>query len=311
MSYGLRVGWGLLLTSFGLGLRHGIDWDHIAAIADLSGTATSRRSGLVLSFLYAVGHAAVVFALGALAIAFGATLPEGVDTWMARVVGVTLVGLGVWVLVELARHGREFRLRSRWMLILDGTFAGLRRVSARNGQRRVSMEHEHDHSHGTEIHAEPLAHDHSHAAQAAEAPVHATASRRSRWSSALGRGRSHSHSHKHDLALPTTASRYGTGTAAGIGMLHGVGVESPTQIAVFVASTSIAGTGTGLLLLIAWVAGLIVANSVLAVLAAFGLLHAQRNFGIYATIAVVVALASIIIGAAFVGGFDVLADIDL
>ena len=67
------VSLGLLLTSFTLGLRHGFDWDHIAAIADLSGTAESRRRGFALSMLYALGHGAVVFTLGAIAIAAGSS----------------------------------------------------------------------------------------------------------------------------------------------------------------------------------------------------------------------------------------------
>ena len=34
---------------------------------------------------------------------------------MGRVVGLTLVALGAWVLVGLARQGRDFRLRSRYL----------------------------------------------------------------------------------------------------------------------------------------------------------------------------------------------------
>ena len=41
---------------------------------------------------------------------------------MGRIVGVTLIVLGVYVFESLIRHGREFRMRSRWMLV----FAGVR-----------------------------------------------------------------------------------------------------------------------------------------------------------------------------------------
>jgi high-affinity nickel permease len=34
---------GLVVTALALGIRHGVDWDHIAAIADLSGTAETGR----------------------------------------------------------------------------------------------------------------------------------------------------------------------------------------------------------------------------------------------------------------------------
>ncbi len=304
---------GLVITALTLGIRHGVDWDHIAAITDLSGTAENRRRGLVLSLLYALGHAAVVLVLGAGAILLGTQIPDALDDWMGRVVGVTLVLLGAWVLVGLLRDRRDFRLRSRWILILDGTFAGLRRVRDGRSSRTVSVVHDHAHYHdegdgdgGADAvaHDASYAHDHSHAAASADAerevPVGAARP-------PVAARRAHRHPHRHDLLLPGTATaRYGNGTATGIGMLHGVGVESPTQIAVFVASTSVVGAWGGIVLLLAWVVGLIAANSILAVLAGAGLLHAERNFALYATLAVVVAAMSVAMGVAFIVGIDAL-----
>jgi hypothetical protein len=37
------VGFGVLLTGLFLGIRHGIDWDHIAAITDITSTTASAR----------------------------------------------------------------------------------------------------------------------------------------------------------------------------------------------------------------------------------------------------------------------------
>jgi hypothetical protein len=57
-----------------------------------------------------------------------------VDPIMGRIVGVTLLVLGLWVffsLYQYARHGTEFRLRSRWMLVFDGGRYAWRRVQAR------------------------------------------------------------------------------------------------------------------------------------------------------------------------------------
>lgn len=341
---------GLLLTSFGLGLRHGIDWDHIAAIADLSSTAESRRRGFMLSFVYAAGHGVVVIVLGLAAIMFGASLPEGSDVWMGRVVGVTLVALGSWVLIELVRKGRDFRLRSRWILVLGGTFSGLRRVRQATARRWLSIEHDHEHPHETPDpaiadddastdHDAAQAHDHAHVVDLSETakpddpvidldevatPVGATAAvgqdasmltrragRLRRWRSNIhggghshGHTHSHSHSHRHETVLSDSTAGTGNGTAAGIGLLHGVGFESPTQIAVFVASTSVVGVWAGVGLLVAWVLGLIIANSALAVLAAYGLLGAERNFTIYATVAVIVGVASIAVGVLALIGYD-------
>ena len=306
---------GFLLTAFALGMRHGVDWDHIAAISDLCGTAETRRRGLRLSFLYAIGHAAVVLVLGAVAIMFDAAIPDALDEWMARVVGLTLVGLGGWVIVGLMRHGRDFRLRSRWMLVLDGAFAGIRRVRGRNGDGPVTLEAEHEHKHeyehGEELHRRVAFHDHAHDVADSEPKVVdpvPTGSGRS-WSFASGENDSgrHTHRHRHVLILPTsTSDRSGAQAATGIGILHGIGVESPTQIAVFVASTSIGGRGLGLVLLVAWVVGMVIASAMLAVLAVFGLLNAERNFAIYRLVALFVAVASIAIGVLYLTGFAII-----
>lgn len=317
------MGLGLLATAFTLGVRHGFDWDHIAAIGDLSGTAENKRRGFFLAMLYAVGHALVVFALGVAAIIFGLAIPEGLDVWMGRVVGVTLILLGAWILIELIRKGRDFRLRSRWMLMISGTFAGLRKVRTAAAGRMIQVEHDHPHEHMIDLrdessHDDAQGHDHSHhgsteAAVSADAPVLEAAGRR-RAAPAAGGGRwrrahthTHHHGHSHQLALPDSPDvRYGNGTATGIGMLHGVGIESPTQIAIFVASTAAVGVEYGLVLLAAWVVGLIVANAFIAALVGAGLLHAEKSFAIYATLAVIVGVMSIALGVLYMIGLDIL-----
>lgn len=290
----------LVLTALSLGVRHGIDWDHIAAITDITSSAPTRRRGIVLSLVYALGHAAVVFVLGAAALLFGASLPTGFDDLMGRVVGVTLVVLGIWVLTQLVRHGRDFRLRSRWMLVLRGTFHGLRRVREATTGRTIDVDHDHDHEHSD---ADADAHDHAHISADTRVPVPAGGEATS-W---FGRFSSHRHRHQHELQLPADPfASYGAPSAAGIGVLHGVGIESPTQIAVFVAATSVGGTAAGLVLLASWIVGLIVANAAVALLAGFGVLHAERSFTLYAVIAVFVAVASIALGVLLVVGVEAL-----
>lgn len=285
---------GLLLTSVTLGLRHGIDWDHIAAIADLTNSSDSRRRGLLWSVLYATGHAFVVFCLGSVAILAGASIPQSVDVWMSKIVGITLIGLGGWIVIELARQGRAFRLRSRWMLIISSTSAGLRRArrhraSDSNTISRTSS-------------ADPTAHE-----LPAEAPAFVSTAIAT---DPLARPGAHAHRHG-DHAPVDHTGRYGNSMATGIGMLHGIGVESPTQITLFVASTSVGGTSIGMMLLAGWVSGLVAANFGLAVLASLGLLHAERNFAVYATLAVIVGGLSVAMGALLVAGTDLLPEINL
>jgi high-affinity nickel-transport protein len=112
-----ELGLGLVALGVGLGLRHGIDWDHIAAITDVTSAQPSRLRGLAMGTLYAIGHAVVVVALGLLAIWAATLLPEGIDGVMERVVGVTLLFLAGWVFWSLVRKPDQFVLRSRWMLL--------------------------------------------------------------------------------------------------------------------------------------------------------------------------------------------------
>ncbi len=110
----------LVLSALAFGLRHGVDWDHIAAITDVTGSQDSTRRSLWLGTVYALGHATIITVLGLGAILLGIFLPKWVDGVMQRVVGVTLLFLGAYVIYSLARDGRDFKMRSRWMLIFEG-----------------------------------------------------------------------------------------------------------------------------------------------------------------------------------------------
>lgn len=109
----------VFLLALLLGLRHGIDWDHIAAITDVTGTSGHKKEAFFLGFLYIIGHAGIVLILGLASVAVGVNLPDWVDPFMERFVGLTLVFLGAWLIASIVRHGRNFRMKSRWMLILD------------------------------------------------------------------------------------------------------------------------------------------------------------------------------------------------
>ncbi len=109
-----------LITSFVLGLRHGIDWDHIAAITDVSGSQDSSGKSFIQGMLYALGHGLVIVILGILSVIFGVQLPDWVDSVMEPVVGLTLIVLGIWLLSSVFLRGKRFKLVSRWMLLYKG-----------------------------------------------------------------------------------------------------------------------------------------------------------------------------------------------
>ncbi len=269
MIRGLEIS--AVLAAVGLGLRHGLDWDHLASIADLSSASTSRRSGLFSSTLYAVGHAAVVLALGVVAITLGAHLPESIDAVMSRVVGVSLVAFGGWVAYTLARKGRAARLRSRWMLLLDGVSRLVRRGRPTDPEI-VVIEHEHP---------ETLHHDQFVDRRAGTPPPKAAAA----------------HRHTHVGVVPSdpfvTRSAW---TAIVIGMVHGIGVETPTQVMVLGTAAGAGSSAVALVLLTVFVVGLLASNTFVALCAATGLFSAEKAYPLFVGISVTVALASVVLG---------------
>ncbi len=266
---------GLLVSGFWFGVRHGIDWDHIAAIADITGSQDDRRRALWLGTLYVLGHAAVVFVLGVVAIAAGDLLPAGIDEVMGRIVGVTLVILGVYVFVSLARHGRDFRLRSRWMLLFSGIRRGWRWLRDRLSRDRGEASERARFSNGEET--DPALLHHGHHGR----PGH----------------------HHHGQPEPDdTFANYGTGTAIGVGMIHGVGAETPTQVLIFIAAAGAGGTAVGIAVLLAFIFGLVLSNSIITVGSAVGFLSASRNFAVYAAVGVITAAFSLVLGILFLFG---------
>jgi len=298
----------LVATAFVFGLRHGIDWDHLAAITDLTGAQTSSRRSMSVATLYVLGHAVVVFALGTAAVLFSARLPGSVDTVMERVVGVTLLLLGVYVVVSLARHGRDVQVRSRWMLVIGGARRALAALRRRVRRRSVDadapdvvvIEHEHPHHHGvahthasaTILPATPL-HDHEHdeAGDVSVDPAQPTVAV------------AHQHRHRHVVTMPADPfAGPGPVGAFGVGLLHGIGAETPTQVAVFVGAAGVAGAVSGLVVLAAFVAGLMISNTGIALASTFGVLGSGRRAGVFVTVSILTAVFSLVVGALFVSG---------
>lgn len=104
-----------LLSAAILGFRHGFDYDHIAAISDITSVQTSRWRGMGLGLLYALGHAAMVIVLGSAVIVFQLSLPHGMDRIAERLVGLTLLVLGVYVLGSLLNGNSAPRSRFHLM----------------------------------------------------------------------------------------------------------------------------------------------------------------------------------------------------
>lgn len=108
-----------LLTAAVLGFRHGFDYDHIAAISDITNVESDRKRAMHMGLLYVAGHAATVAALGSIVIFFQTSLPPVVDSWAERAVGLTLVVLGIYVLGSMFRSGGKAAPKSRIMILIN------------------------------------------------------------------------------------------------------------------------------------------------------------------------------------------------
>lgn len=122
-GFGLYAALGSCLV---LGLRHGFDYDHLAAISDITAVQYNWRSGLRLGITYALGHACTVAALGIAVLELHLGLPEGLDHWAERLIGLTLIVLGIGVVAGILRkdaHGhRHGRVESRLAIAINGIF---------------------------------------------------------------------------------------------------------------------------------------------------------------------------------------------
>ncbi|MEA2453179.1 MAG: hypothetical protein QOG04_1889 [Actinomycetota bacterium] len=270
----------MLIAVFFAGLRHGFDLDHIAAITDITSSQTDRRQAIRFGTVYAIGHAIVLALLCGLAILAGQKIPPRFDDVMGRVIGATLVLLGIYVIYTLIRFGREAKLRSRWMLILSGlkrTVAWLRRTPVREVE--ISHTHEHD----------LAGHHHAH-----EDLRHPDAS------PGAVKTRTHSHVHSHVLPAPSDPfTEYGVATSLGIGMIHGVGAETPSQVVLFTSAAGVTGAFGGLGVLISFVAGLFIGNSILVGVSAAGFGRGSKLPSIYLVLASVTAIVSIGVGLSY------------
>jgi high-affinity nickel-transport protein len=85
-------------------------------------------------------------------------------------------------------------------------------------------------------------------------------------------------------------------------MIHGVGAETPSQVLIFLAAAGAGGPAVGVVVLVAFIVGLLVSNSLITLGSAYGFLSASGNFAVYAAVGVTVGLFSLALGVLFVLG---------
>lgn len=91
-------------VGFALGLAHALDADHVLAVSTLAGRRAGWRQSVGHGLRWGLGHGFALLVLAAIVLAMGRSLPEAFSRVAERLVGVVLVGLGVWVLWDLRRR---------------------------------------------------------------------------------------------------------------------------------------------------------------------------------------------------------------
>ena len=147
ISVNLRLA---LVSAAMLGFRHGLDYDHIAAITDITSVQTRARDAMRYGLLYVAGHATMVAVLGTAAVWFRMALPAASDVWAERLVGVTLLLLGLYVLGTFFRPGSHTHApRTRITLLINGALWVYWRLSLIFGGTRVEAPQVFKHGYGT------------------------------------------------------------------------------------------------------------------------------------------------------------------
>ena len=234
-------------------MRHGAEWDHLAAIFDMTSTVQTSSSSSVrpsigknfsrtmsLTGLYAIGHGCAVIALGLLIKQMTNYLPSWLDRMMEMIVGGTLIALGAWTIYAVCKSlsSSEHRhLQSRWALI----FQALRQLKNRL-LKSTSSTSEYD-------------------------------------------------------SFPPAACT--PRMAFGVGVIHGIGIETSTQIILLTTASSLSHSVDCWLMLLSFVGGLVFANSLVAVLYLAGALTALSIRPVYLGLGLLTGTFSVFIGLVF------------
>jgi high-affinity nickel-transport protein len=87
-------------------------------------------------------------------------------------------------------------------------------------------------------------------------------------------------------------------------MIHGVGAETGSQALLIASVGGATGLGLGVPMLVAFIAGLLISNTVVIVITATGFVSSQVRRPLYIAIGVVAGIFSIVVGALFLLGTE-------
>jgi ABC-type nickel/cobalt efflux system permease component RcnA len=97
-----------LVTALVLGSLHAFEADHLAAVTSFAVQKPSPQQSVGFGFRWAVGHGTSILIAGLFLIFLGLKIPESATAVMERLVGLVLIGLGIWTMVATrAMHAHD------------------------------------------------------------------------------------------------------------------------------------------------------------------------------------------------------------
>ena len=327
MTLGVGGSIGVFAAALALGIRHGIDWDHIAAITDITSTTASaqeaderwlvREPGFMLTDESHHGLASVSSPAVAEARRVIEAVPVGVAPGAAPVaIGPQGNGNRPAAAGFFAQHRRALYLGTLYAIGHGSivTVLGLLAILAREFlpaaidpimERVVGVT--------LVLLAVYLFYslyrffrgDGEFRIRSRWMLVFAGVRRGVRWLRSRVSGE---HPHEHDVH---GMDQYGARTAYGVGLIHGIGAETGTQVLVIATAVGAGTKAMGVAAMMAFVLGLLISNSFVTLATTAGFVSSRRRQGIYVTAGALAAVFSLVVGLVFLfraGGF--LPDLD-
>ncbi len=211
-----------------IGMRHGMDGDHVAAIADMVGTENQKRRQVSLGVMYAFGHGLIVLIIGLLTIFAGVRLPQGAQSFLELFVSFTLLILGGIILYSIFQRKKEFEFKSRLKIVADLVLKLTNKVE-KDG-----------------INVSPIG--------------------------------------------------FGIIGAFIVGIVHGIGVESPTQIAIITNAVGLDNMTAATIQLILFVIGLLISTVFITFLLSWGFMKASFKQTLYVVLGSITGIYSVGLG---------------
>jgi hypothetical protein len=98
---------------------------------------------------------------------------------------------------------------------------------------------------------------------------------------------------------PVETISYGPRTAFAVGMIHGIGAETGSQVLLIAAVGGAASAGLGVPMMLAFIVGLLISNSLIVLLISTGFVASQLRQRIYLVVGIVAGAFSLAIGTLF------------